>query len=80
VAWTVPVLLGKGVELVDQTLAMNPAKAVLVDIELTGVIADDDAAANTTIGSSIASSTEASSTPLRHERYAVSKIRNVAVS
>ena len=59
------VLLGKGVELVDQTLAMNPAQAVLADIELTGVIADNDAAADTTIGSSIASSTEASSTPLK---------------
>src|SRR2546427_6370131 len=35
------VLVGEGVELVNQALGMNPAQAVLADVELTGVIADN---------------------------------------
>src|ERR1700694_4878550 len=35
-------LIGEGVELVNQALGMDPAQAVLADIELTGVVADDD--------------------------------------
>jgi hypothetical protein len=35
------VLVGEGVELVNQALGMDPAQAVLADVELTGVIADD---------------------------------------
>ena len=35
------VLAGEGVELVNQALGMDPAQAVLADVELTGVIADD---------------------------------------
>jgi len=34
-------LIGKGVELVNQALGMNPAQGMLTDIELTGVITDD---------------------------------------
>ena len=32
------VLVGEGVELVNQALGMNPAQAMLADIELTGVV------------------------------------------
>src|SRR5580700_554060 len=35
------VLVGESVELVNQALGMDPAQAVLADVELTGVIADD---------------------------------------
>src|ERR1700692_2310723 len=35
------ILVGEGVQLVNQTLGMNPTQAVLADIELTGVVADD---------------------------------------
>src|SRR5215831_18377972 len=35
-------LIGEGVELVNETLGMNPAQPMLADIELTGVVADDD--------------------------------------
>src|SRR5882757_568849 len=38
----VALLVGKGVELVNQALGMDPAQAVLTDVELTGVVADDD--------------------------------------
>src|SRR5258708_30495018 len=36
------VLIREGVELVNEAFGMNPAQAVLTDIELAGVIADDD--------------------------------------
>jgi hypothetical protein len=32
----------EGVELMDQPLGMDPAQAVATDIELTGIVADDD--------------------------------------
>ena len=35
------VLVGEGVELVDQALGMDPTQAVLADVELAGVVADD---------------------------------------
>src|SRR5207253_6204273 len=35
------VLVGEGIELVNQALGMNPAQAMLADIELTGVVAND---------------------------------------
>src|SRR3984893_3207164 len=35
------VLVGEGVELVNQALGMNPTQAMLADVELTGVVADD---------------------------------------
>src|SRR5450755_2069243 len=35
-------LIGEGVELVNKALGMDPAQAVLADIELTGIVADDD--------------------------------------
>src|SRR5215831_20043003 len=35
------VVVGEGVELVNQALGMNPAQAVMADVELTGVVADD---------------------------------------
>ena len=34
-------LVGEGVELVDQALGMDPAQGVVADIELAGVVADD---------------------------------------
>src|SRR5271166_3508889 len=34
-------LIGEGIELVNETLGMNPAQAMLADIELTGVVTDD---------------------------------------
>src|SRR6202795_5375890 len=34
-------LIGEGVELVNETLGMNPEQAVLADIELTGVVTDN---------------------------------------
>ena len=36
------VLVGEGVELVNEALGMDPAQAVLADIELAGIVADDD--------------------------------------
>src|SRR6267142_6483093 len=35
------VLIGEGVELVNQTLGMDPAQAVLTDVELPGIVADN---------------------------------------
>jgi hypothetical protein len=35
-------LMREGVELVNEALGMDPAQAVLADIELTGVVADDN--------------------------------------
>src|SRR5258708_24218656 len=35
-------LIREGVELVNEALGMDPAQAVLTDIELSGVIADND--------------------------------------
>ena len=35
------VLVREGVKLVNQTLGMDPAQAVLADIELTGIVADN---------------------------------------
>jgi hypothetical protein len=35
--------VGEGVELVDETLRMDPAQRVMSDIELSGVIAEDNA-------------------------------------
>src|SRR6516225_3300504 len=35
-------LICEGVELVNEALGMNPAQAMLANIELTGVVADDD--------------------------------------
>ena len=37
-----PLLIREGVEPVDEPLGMDPAQAVLADIELTGLVADDD--------------------------------------
>src|ERR1700724_1048864 len=34
-------LIGEGIECVNETLGMNPAQAMLADIELTGGITDD---------------------------------------
>jgi hypothetical protein len=39
---SVPLLIREGVEPVDEPLGMDPAQAVLADIELTGIVADDD--------------------------------------
>ena len=36
------VLVGEGVELVDQPLGMDPAQGMAADIELAGIVADDD--------------------------------------
>jgi hypothetical protein len=33
--------VGEGIEFVDQTFGMDPAQAMLTDVELTGVVADD---------------------------------------
>ena len=35
-------LMREGVEFVNQALSMDPAQAVLADIELPGVVTDDD--------------------------------------
>src|SRR5436309_5723212 len=34
-------LIGKGIELVNETFGMNPAQAMLANIELTGVVTDN---------------------------------------
>ena len=34
-------LVGEGVELVNETFGMNPAQAMLADIELTSIVTDD---------------------------------------
>src|SRR6516225_1786868 len=34
-------IIGEGVELMNEPLGMNPAQAMLADVELTGVVADD---------------------------------------
>ena len=34
-------LVGEGVELVDQPLGMDPAQGVAADLELAGIVADD---------------------------------------
>src|SRR5260370_41472438 len=34
--------VGEGVELVDQPLGVNPAQPMAADIELAGIVADDD--------------------------------------
>ena len=39
------VLIREGVEPVNQALGMNPAQAMLADLELSGVVADDHALA-----------------------------------
>src|SRR5215831_16586586 len=36
-------IIGEGIELVNEPLGMNPAQAMLADVELTGVVADDHA-------------------------------------
>ena len=36
-----PLLVGEGVELMDEALGMDPAQGVLADIELAGIVADD---------------------------------------
>jgi hypothetical protein len=38
-------LIREGIELVNQALGMNPAQAMLADLELSGVVADDHALA-----------------------------------
>ena len=35
-------IIGEGIELVNEPLGMNPEQAMLADIELTGIVADDD--------------------------------------
>ena len=35
-------LVGEGLELVHQPLGMDPAQRVLADVELPGIVADDD--------------------------------------
>ncbi len=37
-----PVLLGESVKLVDEPFAMDPAQGVAADVELAGVVAEDD--------------------------------------
>src|SRR5262249_46691113 len=36
------VLIGEGIKLVNEALGMDPTKSVFTDVELAGVIADDD--------------------------------------
>src|SRR6478672_3142709 len=36
-----PLLVGEGVELVDETLSMDPTQGVLAEGELVGIVADD---------------------------------------
>src|SRR5258707_3406410 len=43
-------LVGEGVELVDEALGMDPAQAVLADIKLTGVVTDDDGVGQKAMG------------------------------
>ena len=43
-------LIGEGVELVNEALGMDPAQAVLADIELTGVVTDDDGVGQKVMG------------------------------
>ena len=35
-------LVGEGVELVNEVLGMDPAKRMLADLGLSGIVADDD--------------------------------------
>ena len=42
--------VGEGVELVDEALGMNPAQAVLAELELTGIVADDDRVGQQAVG------------------------------
>src|SRR5271163_4698487 len=44
------VLVREGVELVNQALGMNPAQAVLANIELPGIVADDYTVAQKAVG------------------------------
>src|SRR4029077_17612511 len=44
------VLVGEGVELVNQAFGMDPAQAVLADVELTSVIADDHGIGKEAVG------------------------------
>src|ERR1700694_1054160 len=44
------VLRREGVELVNQAFGMDPAQGMPADIELAGVVADDDALAQETVG------------------------------
>jgi hypothetical protein len=34
-------LIGEGIELVNETVGMDPAQAMLADIELTSIVTDD---------------------------------------
>jgi hypothetical protein len=36
------VLISEGIKLVNEALGMDPTKSVFTDVELAGVIADDD--------------------------------------
>ena len=42
--------VGEGAELVDQSFGMDPAQAVLADIELTGIVADDHGVGEKAVG------------------------------
>src|SRR5712691_3800631 len=42
-------LIGEGVELVNQALGMDPAQAVPADIELTGVVTDNNGVGEKTV-------------------------------
>ena len=49
-AWACAVLVREGVELVNQALGMNPAQAVLANIELPSIVADDYTVAQKAVG------------------------------